>query len=71
MAGATTTASAQAPSSTWISPAYPGSQRSVTAGCPVIPVNVTAPTNRVAASVITTRTSAPAFTRARTSSTDL
>jgi hypothetical protein len=71
LAGATTISSAQSASSTWISPGYAGSHRSVTVFCPVSPVNVIAPTKRVALGVIATRTFAPRRPSSRTSSTAL
>ena len=72
VAGATTTRSAERPREVWAISGGAGSgNRSVTTGCPVSVEKVIGPTKRVAARVMTTRTSAPAWVRRRASSTTL
>src|SRR5215831_5195167 len=71
VAGATSATRAQSPSSTCGSGGPSAANRSVWTGRPVRPWNVAGPTNRVAAAVIATRTSHPAWTRRETTSATL
>ncbi len=72
VAGATTISSAHRPSVVWTIPPGAGSgKRSETTACPVSAEKVSGPTNSVAARVMTTRTSAPAWVRRRATSTVL
>src|SRR5215472_185182 len=71
VAGATSATRAQSPSSTCGSGGPSAANRSVWTGRPVRPWNVAGPTNRVAAAVIATRTSHPAWTSRETTSATL
>src|SRR5437660_250870 len=71
VAGATSATCAQSPSSTCGSGGPAGANRSVWTGRPDRPWNVAGPTNRVAAAVIATRTSQPAWTSRETTSATL
>src|SRR5215472_17200845 len=71
VAGATSATRTQSPSSTCGSGGPSGANRSVWTGRPVRPWNVAGPTNRVAAAVIATRTSQPAWTSRDTTSATL
>src|SRR5215472_13594073 len=71
VAGATSAACAQSPSSTCGSAGPSAANRSVWTGRPVRPWNVAGPTNRVAAAVIATRTWQPPWTSRETRSATL
>lgn len=69
--GHTTNTSAHSPSSIWGMDERGHVKRSVATGTEVSPSNVAVPTKRVAASVMVTRTSQPAFCRPRHTSAAL